>query len=961
MHCCRARRVYQQLSHQCCSAVQRAASEDSSQDHTRTRVHASAASASVADQVLTADAASSDQQLPNDAAFNNGQSRTQPGPAYPFAEIEAKWQRYWADHKTFRTPEFKDLDTSKPKFYALDMFPYPSGSGLHVGHPEGYTATDIMARMRRHQGYNVLHPIGFDAFGLPAEQYAIQTGTHPRDTTKKNCDRFREQLKSLGFSYDWDREISTTDPNYYKWTQWIFLQLFKKGLAYQAEVPVNWCPALGTVLANEEVIGGLSERGDHPVVRMPLRQWMLAITKYADRLLDGLPALDWDSGIKALQRGWIGRSEGAEITFELRGGEGASLPAGAQLDVYTTRPDTLFGVTYMVVAPEHPLVAALSTPQQADSVTAYCAAAAGKSDLERTDLAKGKSGVSTGSCAVNPATGEVIPVWVADYVLGGYGSGAIMAVPGHDTRDSEFAAAFQLPTRTVVVPASEGTLGEDAASPPTRGAVFAGRGTAINSTSENSSLALDGLSTSAASAEVIRWLEERGAGRKQVNFKLRDWLFARQRYWGEPFPVVFPQGSQEAVAVDEASLPVVLPDTDNFQPRGTPESPLSVIDDWMATTDPRTGGPAQRESSTMPQWAGSCWYFLRFIDPNNSEALVDPEAEKYWMPVDLYVGGAEHAVLHLLYARFWHKVLYDIGAVSTDEPFQRLVSQGMILGETEYSVWQDPSGAPAHPDSPHATATRVDASDVEKAGEGYCLRSDKAAHVTARAHKMSKSRGNVVNPDDVVTRFGADSLRLYEMFMGPLRDTKVWNTNGVDGVHRFLSRAWRLVQGGISADVNPTREQLRDVHTAIKRVSEETEAMRFNTGISSMMEFVNSATKWPSPRPAAALQDFVVLLSPYAPHIAEELWQQLGHTGSIAYHPWPVHDPALLVETTVSLPVQVNGKMRGTVQVDNQISQQDALSKALAELESVQKQIDGKAIRKVIFVPGKIMNIIVSK
>mmetsp|Transcript_21063 Transcript_21063/g.63390 ORF Transcript_21063/g.63390 Transcript_21063/m.63390 type:complete len:1009 (+) Transcript_21063:168-3194(+) len=875
--------------------------------------------------------------------------------AYPFNEIEAKWQRYWIENKTFRTPDFKDLDTSKPKYYVLDMFPYPSGAGLHVGHPEGYTATDIVARMKRQQGYNVLHPIGFDAFGLPAEQYAIQTGTHPRETTKKNCDRFREQLQSLGFSYDWDREISTTDPDYYKWTQWIFLQLFKRGLAYQAEVPVNWCPALGTVLANEEVINGRSERGDHPVVRMPLRQWMLAITRYADRLLGDLSLLDWDSGIKALQRTWIGRSEGAGISFELRGAEGCSLEEGAQLEVYTTRPDTLFGATYMVVAPEHPLVAALTAPGRAEEVTAYVEAAASKSDLERTELAKGKSGVDTGSFAINPATGEPMPVWVADYVLGGYGSGAIMAVPAHDTRDYEFAEAFGLPIRHVVGPA------EGDAPSPTADAdgPFSGHGVAMNSSSETARLQLDGLATKDASAEVIRWLEERGCGSRQVNFKLRDWLFARQRYWGEPFPVVFPEGSDEAVAIDEADLPLVLPDTDNFQPRGTPESPLSVIEEWMTTTDPTTGGPARRESSTMPQWAGSCWYYLRYIDPGNDGALVDPEAEKYWMPVDLYVGGAEHAVLHLLYARFWHKVLFDIGAVSGPEPFQRLVSQGMILGETEYTLWKGPDGQPAEPESDGAIPTRVAAADIEKAGDGYCLRGDPASRVSARAHKMSKSRGNVVNPDDVVERFGADSLRLYEMFMGPLRDTKVWSTNGVEGVYRFLGRAWRLFEGGTDPDAKPSPDQLRAVHSTIKRVTEETEALRFNTGISAMMEFVNAATKWPAPRPAAALKDFVVLLSPYAPHIAEELWGQLGHSGTLAYHPWPVHDPALLVETTVNLPVQVNGKMRGAIQVDKGISQDDAMAAALAELDNVRTQTEGKEIQKVIFVPGRIMNIMV--
>ncbi|MEW5300771.1 MAG: hypothetical protein WDW36_003677 [Sanguina aurantia] len=865
--------------------------------------------------------------------------------AYPFTEIEQKWQDYWEEHKTFRTPE--DIDTSKPKYYVLDMFPYPSGSGLHVGHPEGYTATDILARYKRMKGCNVLHPMGWDAFGLPAEQYAIQTGTHPRITTERNINRFRQQLKMLGFSYDWDREIATTDPDYYKWTQWIFLQLHEKGLAYQAEVPVNWCPALGTVLANEEVIDGKSERGDHPVVRMPMKQWMLRITAYADRLLADLDGLDWADSIKEMQRNWIGKSEGANITFTVARGEGAEIGEAAELCVYTTRPDTLFGVTYMVVAPEHPLLQSMASDAQRAAVKQYSDAAARKSDFERTELQKDKSGVFTGSHAINPATGEAVPIWVADYVLGSYGSGAIMAVPAHDKRDHELAVKFGLPIKQVVGPAS----GEPVPLP------YTSVGVSVNSSSAH--IDINGLDSASAQVKMITWLGSSSLGRKETNYKLRDWLFARQRYWGEPFPLIYPEGSDEAVAVPYDQLPLQLPDTDNFKPSGTTESPLAVITEWVNTIDPRTGGPARRETSTMPQWAGSCWYYLRFIDPKNGGYLVDPEKEKYWMPVDMYVGGAEHAVLHLLYARFWHKVLFDLGVVSTKEPFQRLVSQGMILGEVEYALHTDDStGAYVPEGTLGSSAVKVAEADVEKRGDGHVLRSDASVRVYARAHKMSKSRGNVVNPDDVVHQYGADSLRLYEMFMGPLRDTKVWNTRGVEGVHRFLARVYRAFEAGVT-DEPATREEMRALHTCIKKVTTETEEMRFNTGISAMMEFVNTVTKWGPRKPREALEPFILLLAPYAPHLAEEMWQRaLGHGGSLTYAPWPEVDESLLVLQTFSLPVQVNGKTRGTVDVAIDISQADAVELALASA-NVSKHVDGKAVTKVIFVAGKILNLIV--
>ena len=948
---------------------------------------AAASSSSASDTSTTTAPDSPTSSTAAASSAGGGGPPTQGG--YPFAAIEAKWQAYWAAHKTFATPPLAQLDTSKPKAYVLDMFPYPSGAGLHVGHPEGYTATDIIARYKRATGHNVLHPIGWDAFGLPAEQYAIQTGTHPAVTTAANVARFRAQLQALGFSYDWDREVSTADPAYYKWTQWIFLQLFKRGLAYQAEVPVNWCPALGTVLANEEVVGGLSERGGHPVVRLPMKQWMLRITAYGDRLLSGLDGLDWDESIKDMQRNWIGRSEGADITFALAPGEGADSTAlPPSLSVFTTRPDTLFGVTYLCVAPEHPAALALATPDARDAVAAYIAAAASKSDLERTELQKEKTGVATGSAALNPATGEAVPIWVADYVLGTYGSGAVMAVPAHDDRDAAFAAAYGLPVRAVVVPAGGGgkegasvAAADPAADPGAPPPAFTGDGVCVASSNPAAGLTLDGLASPTARAAVTAWLEASGAGGPRVNFKLRDWLFARQRYWGEPFPIVYKAADGEAAAPEalpESALPLTLPPMVNFQPSGTPDPPLATAADWITFTDPATGVEYRREASTMPQWAGSCWYYLRYLDPTDDTALISPDLEKYWMPVDLYVGGAEHAVLHLLYARFWHKVLFDLGVVSTDEPFQRLVSQGMILGEVEWTAWRagedaaasfDPAiddGRWAGEGDPGAVAVRVQEGAVNKkggpGGSTPVLAAAPTARVSGRAHKMSKSRGNVINPDDVVSEFGADALRLYEMFLGPLRETKVWNTRAVDGVYRFLGRAYRLVTAPGAVDTTgalaPTRDQARLAAVTIKRVTADTEAMRFNTAISAMMEFVNGALKWGTPRPAGPLREFAQLLAPYAPHLGEELWSALGGDGSLSYEAWPaVADPTLLESDTVTLPVQVNGKLKGTVEVAKGTSATEAEAVARA-LPGVAKALAGVDVKKTVFVPDKILNFI---
>jgi len=803
---------------------------------------------------------------------------------YPFDKIEPKWQRYWAEHKTFAAHE----DTAKKKLYVLDMFPYPSGAGLHVGHPEGYTATDIYCRFQRMRGFNVLHPMGWDAFGLPAEQYAIKTGTHPAITTKQNVDTFRRQVQMLGFSYDWDREVDTTDPEYYKWTQWIFLQLFKKGLAYESHVPVWWCDGCKAVLANEEVNtdGTCKDKGHPGVVRRPLRQCMLKITAYAERLLKDLDLVNWPDSIKEQQRNWIGRSEGASVQFKVDGSE-------LTIEIFTTRPDTLYGATYMVLAPEHPFVDKLTTPSQKPAVTAYRAEAARKSELERTALEKEKTGVFTGGYALNPVNNEKIPIWVADYVMMGYGTGAIMAVPAHDTRDFEFAKKFGLEIRIVVQPPE----GIDPHG-------FTGDGIAINSG------LITGLPTPEAKKKITAWLQEKGLGKPTVQYKLRDWLFSRQRYWGEPIPIVHCE-KHGAVPLPESELPLKLPEMKDYSPSGSAEPPLAKATDWVNTKCPQCGGPAKRETNTMPQWAGSCWYYLRYIDPKNDSAFVAKDKEKYWMPVDLYIGGAEHAVLHLLYSRFWHKVLFDLGHVSTPEPFMRLVNQGMILGED--------------------------------------------------GQKMSKSRGgsNVINPDDVVRDYGADALRMYEMFMGPLDATKPWSTQGLEGVYRFLGRAWRLFcdeEGKLLLDdTEPAGTLLKVLHHTIKKVGEDTNTLAFNTAISQMMIFVNEVTAQEK-RPRKLLEPFVLLLAPYAPHLAEELWEKLGHNQSLAYAPWPKYDNALLKEDNVTVILQVNGKIRDRIEVPAQISSADLEKLALANAH-VQQHLVGKQVKKVIVVPGKLVNI----
>jgi leucyl-tRNA synthetase len=801
---------------------------------------------------------------------------------YNHRDIETKWQQYWEENKSFKTTEDKD----RPKFYALDMFPYPSGAGLHVGHPEGYTATDIVSRMKRMQGYNVLHPMGWDAFGLPAEQYALDTGNDPAEFTEQNINTFRRQIKALGFSYDWDREINTTDPNYYKWTQWIFTKMFEKGLAFMDEVPVNWCPALGTVLANEEVIDGKSERGGHPVVRKPMRQWILKITEYADRLLEDLEELDWPESLKEMQRNWIGRSEGAEVNFVIDGHD-------AVFTVFTTRPDTLFGATYAVLAPEHELVAKITTAEQKEAVEAYIDAIQTKSDLERTELSKEKTGIFTGAYAINPANGEKMPIWIADYVLASYGTGAIMAVPAHDERDYEFAKKFDLPIKEVV---AGGNVETEA---------YAGDGEHVNSDF------LNGLNKEDAIKKMNQWLQETGIGEQKITYRIRDWLFSRQRYWGEPIPIIHWEDGI-MTAVPEAQLPLELPKTQDIRPSGTGESPLANIEEWVNVVDPVTGKKGRRETNTMPQWGGSCWYFLRYIDPNNSEALADPEKLKQWLPVDLYIGGAEHAVLHLLYARFWHKFLYDIGVVPTKEPFQKLYNQGMILGENN--------------------------------------------------EKMSKSKGNVVNPDDIVESHGADTLRLYEMFMGPLDASIAWSTNGLDGSRRFLDRVWRLFIGEngelsekvVAGSENKSLEKV--FHQTVKKVTEDFEGLRFNTAISQMMVFMNDAYKQ-NVLPQEYVEGFVKLLAPIAPHVCEELWAKLGHNESITYAAWPTFDESKLVEDEVEIVVQINGKVKAKMNVAKDITREQLEEVALAN-ELVKEQIEGKTVRKVIAVPGKLINIV---
>ncbi|GAB0214357.1 leucine--tRNA ligase [Staphylococcus pseudintermedius] len=800
--------------------------------------------------------------------------------SYNHQEVEKKWQTYWLENKTFKTED----NIGQKKFYALDMFPYPSGAGLHVGHPEGYTATDILSRYKRMQGYNVLHPMGWDAFGLPAEQYALDTGNDPAEFTKRNIQTFKRQIQELGFSYDWDREVSTTDPEYYKWTQWIFIQLYKKGLAYIDEIPVNWCEALGTVLSNEEVVDGVSERGGYPVVRRPMKQWVLKITEYADRLLEDLDTLDWPESIKDMQRNWIGRSEGAKVNFKV---ENINTP----IEVFTTRPDTIYGATFLVLSPEHTIVNRITTPQQYEKVKHYQDEAAKKSDLERTDLAKEKTGVFTGAYAIHPFTGKQVPIWIADYVLASYGTGAVMAVPAHDERDYEFATTFDLPVVTVIE--------NDAETP-----YYTGDGAHVQSGE------LDGLNNEAAIAKAIELLEAKGLGEKKVNYKLRDWLFSRQRYWGEPIPIIhWEDGSMTTVPENE--LPLLLPKTDEIKPSGTGESPLANIDDFVNVVDPETGMKGRRETNTMPQWAGSCWYYLRYIDPKNDQMLADPEKLKHWLPVDLYIGGVEHAVLHLLYARFWHKVLYDLGIVPTSEPFQKLFNQGMILGEGN--------------------------------------------------EKMSKSKGNVVNPDDIVRSHGADTLRLYEMFMGPLEASIAWSENGLDGSRRFIDRVWRLF---VTEDSQLTDKVIEGdtpalqtvYHQTVKKVTEDFESLSFNTAISQLMVFINECYKADNISKAYA-EGFVKMLAPIAPHVGEELWSILGHDTTITYQPWPSFDPSLLEEDVVEIVVQVNGKVRAKIEIPKDMSEADMEATALAN-DNIKAAVEGKDVKKVIAVPQKLVNIV---
>ena len=802
---------------------------------------------------------------------------------YDHSAIEKKWQRYWKQHKTFKST----IDENKKKYYALDMFPYPSGQGLHVGHPEGYTATDVMARMKRMQGFNVLHPMGFDAFGLPAEQYALKTGHNPKNFTNQNIDHFRDQIQSLGFSYDWDREVNTTDPKYYKWTQWIFEQLYKKGLAYEDEIMVNWAPDFmgGTVVANEEVVDGKTERGGYPVYRKPMKQWVLRITAYADRLIDDLDLVDWPESVKEMQRNWIGRSEGAAVFFDVADHD------DKKIEVFTTRCDTLFGVSYVVLAPEHDLVDQITTPEQKAAVKKYQEETSRRSDLERTDLNKDKTGVFTGAYAINPVNGEKVPIWISDYVLASYGTGAVMAVPAHDDRDYEFAKKYDLPIKRVI---EGGDLDKAAVTED---------GKHVNSSF------LDGLNNEEAKKKMVEWLTDHKAGHKKVNYKLRDWIFSRQRYWGEPIPVIhWDDGTTSLVPEDE--LPLKLPDTDNIEPSGTGESPLAKIDDWVNVYD-KNGRHGLRETNTMPQWAGSSWYWLRYTDPHNDKELASKEALDYWSPVDLYVGGAEHAVLHLLYARFWHKFLYDLGVVPTPEPFMKLVNQGMILGENH--------------------------------------------------EKMSKSKGNVVNPDDIVAQYWADTLRLYEMFMGPLTESVPWDEKGLHGANKWVHRVWRLLMD----DNNHLRDRISTINDGkldkiynqtVKKVTEDYERMHFNTAISQLMVFVNEAYKVDD-LPVEYMEGFIKMISPIMPHMAEELWSQFHESDTITYQPWPTYDPNKIVEDEVEMIVQVNGKVRAKIKMAKDTDRDEAEKLALAD-DNVKKFTDGKDIKKVIVVPNKIVNIV---
>ena len=903
---------------------------------------------------------------------------------YDHSAIEGKWQKYWLDNKTFKTPSPTDPSVAgKPKFYCLDMFPYPSGAGLHVGHPEGYTATDILCRYKRMKGFNVLHPMGWDAFGLPAEQYAVETGTHPAVTTKKNVDRFREQIRSLGFSYDWDREVNTTDPKYYKWTQWIFEQLYRKGLAYVAEVPVNWCPALGTVLANEEVIDGRSERGNHPVIRRPMRQWMLKITEYAERLLAGLDTLDWPEGIKEMQRNWIGRSTGALVDFGVvaESGTASVKQQEEKISVYTTRCDTLFGATYMVLSPEHGLVTKWLEEgiiRNADAVKAYQAKAAAKSDLERTELNKEKTGVKLeGVLGVNPVNDEQIPIFISDYVLATYGTGAIMAVPAHDERDFDFAKVFDLPIYQVVAKGDNGLSGSNgdnglngdsgARVPYTAAEAYTdiADGVMVNSGF------ITGLSVKDAQKKMIAWLEEKGVGKAKTQYKLRDWLFSRQRYWGEPFPVIHWEDGTQSL-VDENDLPLTLPELADYKPTGTGEPPLAKATDWVNVVDPATGRKGVRETNTMPQWAGSCWYYLRYIDPHNDNAFADPELLKAWLPVDLYVGGAEHAVLHLLYARFWHMVLFDLGLVPTPEPFQRLVNQGMILGMAyrnprgvlipmDKIVWIDgkpyaiPEGQESNPEFKDLNA--LNGSNGLNGSNALNGLKEKLEPLEEFPAKMSKSLKNVINPDDVIRDYGADSLRLYEMFMGPLQAVKPWSTKGVEGVFRFLKRAFRMVTEQKIVERPLAPAEAKTLNAMVKKVGDDLEAMGFNTAISTMMVFVNEFSgKADLPREAA--EKFTLCLAPFAPHLGEELWQFLGHADTLAYEPWPAYDAAALVESEIEIPVQVLGKLRGRVKVPADADA--AAMQAAAQADpGIARFLEGRQIVKVICIPKKMVNFVV--
>ena len=846
---------------------------------------------------------------------------------YPFESIEPKWQKYWDENKTFRVTEDANFPKEK-RMYVLDMFPYPSAAGLHVGHPEGYTATDIYCRYLRMNGYNVLHPMGYDAFGLPAENYAIKTGTHPKTTTNANIEHFTKQIKSLGFSYDWDRCVSTCEPEYYKWTQWIFLQLYKKGLAYEAETPINWCPSCMTGLANEEVKDGTCERCHSEVTHKTIRQWILKITEYADRLDSDLEGLDWPESVKAMQHNWIGKSTGAEVTFTVADKDGK--PTEDNLTVYTTRCDTLFGATYMVVSPEHKIISKITTAEQADAVKAYQEAAAKKSDLERTDLNKDKTGVFSGSYAINPVNGKLIPIWIADYVLISYGTGAIMAVPAHDTRDWEFAKKFNLPIIEVLK--SEVDVQEQA---------WTEDGIHVNSEF------LDGLNKQDAINKMLEFLEEKKIGKKAINYKLRDWVYSRQRYWGEPIPLVHCPDCG-TVPVPEEELPLTLPEVKSYQPTGTGESPLAAIDSWVNCKCPKCGKDAKRETNTMPQWGGSCWYYLRYLDPKNNDKFVSKEAENYWMPVDLYIGGAEHAVLHLLYARFWHKVLYDLGLVSSKEPFQRLVNQGMI---TSFAYQRK-------------NKTLVPVDEVEQKEDGNWYEKATGEKLEQVVAKMSKSLKNVVNPDDEIRSYGADSVRMYEMFMGPLTMSKPWATQGIVGIHRFLEKVWALSEKPLAnIDINGKMEDkklvsLRKTFTqTVKKVGDDTSSLNFNTAISQMMIFVNELSKFDS-IPTAIWTDFVKILSPYAPHLGEELWEKLGNKKTIAYETWPTYNEDFLKDDTKTIIISINGKPRDKFEAAPG-TDKETLEKMALSCDGVKKYIDGQQIVKVIAVPDKIVNIVV--